>query len=99
MLASPASRDAREVVVRQDPRRAGPERGGRFDRRIELLALERRVEQLEREREVEVLEVRRHVRGREIDLADEQRVARGLADRGERRAYVRAVPGVEVLEP
>ena len=99
--ASAAAAPPRGLRVRRAGSRGAGSRGWRAPRRRPpsslASAIDRaqprrvpgRVQELEAEREVEVLEVRRQAGGRQIDLADQQRVARGLAQRAERRGRSR----------
>ena len=56
------------------------------------------MEELEHEGGVEVLEIGGHAGGREVDLPDEERVARGLAQGPDGRPDVRRVDRVQVLQ-
>ena len=89
-------------MVGEHPRQRGRESRASaradLDRRAQRRRLPRRVEELEAEREVEVVEVAAEVRGRHVDLADQQAVAGGLAQRRDRRADVARVARVHVLE-
>ena len=72
--------------------------GGLGDDAPQLGRAPGRVQELEGEGEVEVLEVARQHRARQIDLADQQRLARRLAQGAEREPDLRVVAGVDRVE-
>src|SRR5215831_3072461 len=86
-----------EVVVSEHPGDA-LQRFRRLDRGSQRLRAPRREQELEREDEVEVLEPARILGGPEEHLANEQRVASGLAQRPDRLDRLGAVRRVDVLE-
>src|SRR4051794_9673488 len=83
VLGTDSGREPVEVVARHHPG-GSPKRGGRLDRGSQPLGIPGGEEELEGEDEVEHLEPGLVLADRPVELAHEQRVARGLAQRPQR---------------